>query len=352
MNELTSRTNTELFGHEEAEAALLREFAGGKLAHGWIMAGAKGTGKATLAYRFARAVLAGAPTMEMGEADPIFRRVAAGSHADLLVVEPEWNEKKEELNREISVEQAREIARFLSLTPGESQWRVVIIDSADALNVSGANAILKILEEPPPQALLLLIAHNPGKLLPTIRSRCRMLKLRPLSENDFNDAMRHLVPEIETPHLAALGALSGYAPGIALELEEQGAIELYNQLLDLLSSLPAIDAATLHAFADQWTDSKAHGRWQLLLRLILTLFERTARLAGGMELTPITPQEPQLLAKLLSLHPAAVWAIKWQQASDQFLLAESRHLDYKQVIITFFHSIASREGFQLGNTAA
>src|SRR5690348_15486648 len=141
MVDLTPRTNTELFGHEQAEQLLLRDLAQGKLAHGWIIGGQKGIGKATLAYRFARKLL--------GDDESTMRRIAAGSHADLLVIEPEFDSKKGEYARDITVEQARGIAQFLSLTAGESQWRVVIIDTVDALNVNGANAILKILEEPP-----------------------------------------------------------------------------------------------------------------------------------------------------------------------------------------------------------
>jgi DNA polymerase III subunit delta' len=344
MPEVTSKNNMELFGHEDAEAMLARDFKAEKLAHGWIIGGPKGTGKATLAYRFARTLL--------GTSEGAIHRIASGSHSDLLVIEPAYNEKKEEFDREISVDQAREIAKFLSLTPGEGEWRVVIVDSADQLNMNGANAILKILEEPPPQAVLLLIAHNPGKLLPTIRSRCRMLKLKPLSDRDFDYAMRHIMPEIATTHIEALGQLSGNAPGIAMELEEQGAIESYEQLLDLLSSLPALDPAKLHAFADQWASGQIHTKWPLLLRLILALFERVAKQAAGVTLKAISSSEPPVLARLATLHAPATWALKWQQASDQFLLAESRHLDYKQVILAFFHSIASKEGFQLGITAA
>src|SRR5262249_41494012 len=156
---------------------------------------------------------------------------------DLLVIEQEYDPKKEEFKNEISVDQAREIAQFLSLTPGESKWRVVIIDAVDALNVNAANAILKILEEPPPQAILLLISHNPGRLLPTIRSRCQMLKLAPLSRDDFRKTLRHTRPALETSQINALGELSHFAPGLATELEGQEALELYAQILELVSAL-------------------------------------------------------------------------------------------------------------------
>lgn len=337
--ESTAKTSTHLFGHTDAEALLLRDFAAGTLAHGWILAGPKGIGKATLAYRIARALLGGD------------NRITAGSHAGLLVVEPLYDEKKEENAREISVDQAREIARFFSLTPGEGEWRVVIIDSADILNMNAANAILKILEEPPPQSLLLLIAHNTGKLLPTIRSRCRMLKLKPLERDDFIAVMREISPANDSADLRTLAILSGHAPGLAIQMHEQGAVALYNEIAELLSGTPNIDSGQLHAFADQMTGGQVHTRWQLLTRLMLCLLGRVAMRAAGTDVASISDTETRLLDNLATLHPAAVWAAKWQQCADQFLLAEARHLDYKQMIICFFHSIASAEGFQIGNAA-
>jgi DNA polymerase-3 subunit delta' len=337
MPDITPRTNTELFGHEDAEAMLRREFAAGTLAHGWIISGPRGIGKATLAYRFAKTLL--------GANSEI--RIAANSHADLLVIEPAYDEKKEELAREISVEQAREISKFLSLTPGEGQWRVVIIDSADALNINAANAILKILEEPPSQSVILLVSHNQGKLLPTIRSRCHQLKLKPLRGEAFDRVMRHIAPDIDENELAVLAPLSGNAPGVAIEMHEQEATEIYNQILDLLLPLPGIDTGKLHAFADRIATKQVHANWQLLMRLMLSLIERISRQAAGMAYEPVSDVEETVIRKAVALQPSVVWAMKWQQCADQFSLAESRHLDYKHVIITFFHSIASKEGLQI-----
>ncbi|NBO18875.1 MAG: DNA polymerase III subunit delta', partial [Proteobacteria bacterium] len=152
------RHSTKLMGHGQALSQLVEQWQGGKLAHGWLITGPKGIGKATLAYHFARALLAGEEPEFVGEGHPVFRRVAAGSHTDLLVIEPLFDPKKDEYANDISVDQARGLAQFLSLTAGESQWRVVIVDSVDALNVNGANAILKILEEPPPRSVILLIS--------------------------------------------------------------------------------------------------------------------------------------------------------------------------------------------------
>src|SRR6202041_479149 len=136
--------------------------------------------------------------------------------------EPLFDAKKDEFARDINVDQAREIAEFLSLTAGEGQWRVVLVDAVDDLNTNGANAILKILEEPPPQVVLFLISHNPGRLLPTIRSRCRQLKLKSLGKKQFNQVIEWVAPAISEDTIHLLGELTNYSPGIALQLDEQG----------------------------------------------------------------------------------------------------------------------------------
>lgn len=342
---MTPQTNTKLFGHEAAERRLYADAAASRLPHGLIIAGPKGVGKATLAYRFARSLLAGTPMPDMREDHPVFRRVAAGSHADLLVVRPAVDEKTGEEKREISVEQAREISQFLSLTSAESDWRVVIIDSADQLNTNAANAILKILEEPPPQAVLLLISHNPGRLLATIRSRCQLLKLVPLEKANFASAMQHLLPDITAERLTALTEFSEGAPGLAVELEGQGACLLYDQVIGMVTHLPTVDSLKLQAFAEELVADNRHANWRLFSRLMLVLLRRAARHSAGMELAPLTTMEPEALSALTALGDAGAWAAKWQQTCDQFSLAEKLHLDYKSMIIHFFHTMAHREGF-------
>jgi DNA polymerase-3 subunit delta' len=342
MAEITAKNNEKLFGHDEAERALLAEYTSGKLAHGWLFSGPKGIGKATLAYRFARMLLAGRDDMEMDGDDPIFRRTLAGSHTDFLVVEPQLDPKKDEIAREISVEQAREIAQFLSLTPGESKWRVVIVDSVDQLNNNGANAILKIFEEPPPQALLILISHNPGRLLPTIRSRCRSLKLQPLSARDFARTMLHIAPDLSDDILSGLKEISGGSPGVAQHLHEQGALSIYSQMLELAADP---NSARLHMFADSVAGVKSPHSWPLFTRLMLALLQRITRTAAGLAVGEAVDGERMALEKLAAQHGPAVWAAKWQQCADQFSLAERVHLDYKQVIITFFHSMTDKDAF-------
>src|SRR5262249_28594002 len=130
------------------------------------------------------------------ESHPVFRRVASGGHSDFRVLEREGNPKTEKLRTEIVIDQVRAPRGFLRLTPSESAWRIAIIDSADELNPNGANALLKLLEEPPARALLLLVAHAPGRLLPTIRSRCRRLALGPLGEGAMDRLLARYAPSL------------------------------------------------------------------------------------------------------------------------------------------------------------
>ena len=347
----TPKTNPKLFGHEDALAQLSNDLSRGQLAHGWIISGPQGIGKATLVYHFVRTILSGLPPLQITLEHPVFQRLAAGSHSDVLVVEPLYDAKKEEFAREINVEQTREIAQFLSLTPGEGQWRVVLVDSADALNTNSANAILKILEEPPPQTLLFLISHNPGRLLPTLRSRCRQLQLKAPNRAQFSEIMRFIKPGIENEIVNNLGELTNLSAGGALQYLELDAITIYNQILDLISLLPSLDNAKLHAFADKLTVIQTHTNWQLFTKLVLCLMRRVV-LTGSGTITPISEIEKMALQRLHSLHPPIVWATKWQEVADQFSLAERLHLDYKQLVIVFFHSLAGHDEFRLGNVAA
>ena len=217
------RAQADLIGHETAEAALLAAWNSGRLPHAWLMTGPRGIGKATLAYRFARFVLAGGDGRSAGGglfgAEPtsgglalspdssVFRRVAAGSHPDLLIVEKGVDPKSGREKSAIGVEDARAIAGFLALTPAEGGWRVVVVDSADEMTRNAANAILKTLEEPPPRSLLLLVCHAPGRIPSTIRSRCRRLALPPLAEDAVTRLLAGFLPEADDETRAALARM-------------------------------------------------------------------------------------------------------------------------------------------------
>ena len=187
------RETAVLFGHAAAETALLAAYRAGRMPHGILIAGPKGIGKATLAYRIARFVLShpdpgakdvqDAVSLKVDPTSPVARRVAAQAQPDLLVIERTVNERGV-LRNQIAVDDIRRTVPFFGSTAGEGGWRITIVDAVDDLNRSGANALLKVLEEPPKRGLLLLIAHSTARVPSTLRSRCRIIALRPLVQED------------------------------------------------------------------------------------------------------------------------------------------------------------------------
>ncbi|MEA2904899.1 MAG: polymerase subunit delta [Alphaproteobacteria bacterium] len=254
------RVTTDLSGHPEAERTLLEAYRGTRVPHAWLIGGPPGIGKATLAYRMARFVLAhpdprsdavlAAQTLSLPPEHPVVRRTAAQAQGDLLVLERTLGDTGK-LRTKIAVEDVRRSVSFFGSTAGEGGWRIAIVDSVDELNPSSANALLKVLEEPPPRALLLLVSHAQGRVLPTIRSRCRLLALRPLSEADVvKAAAAALGRGPEAPNLREAAALADGSVGRALMLLEGPALALRKRVVELLERLPEVDPHALHALGD------------------------------------------------------------------------------------------------------
>ena len=254
------RETTVLFGHATAQAALLAAYRAGRMPHGILIAGPKGIGKATLAYRIARFVLShpdssarnvqDAVSLDVDPATGVARRIAAQAQPDFLVIERTVNERGV-LRNQIAVDDIRRTVPFFGSTAGEGGWRIAIIDAVDDLNRSGANALLKVLEEPPKRGLLLLVAHSTARVPPTLRSRCRIISLRPLVLEDVAAALAAsagIAPEDPDITAAAAGADGSVAR--ALTLLDEDALHLRQRALDLLARLPEVDPIDLHALGD------------------------------------------------------------------------------------------------------
>ena len=254
------RETTDLFGHREAETALLSAYRSGRIPHAWLIGGAQGIGKATLAYRMARYVLAHhdplsaavqrAESLSVDPSDPNARRIAAEAHGGLLVLQRTANDKGV-LRTVITVDETRETIGFFGSTAAAEGWRVCIVDTVDELNANAANALLKTLEEPPRQSLFLLVSHAPGRVLPTILSRCRRLSLRPLAKADVIQAVSRATG-IANNDPALIDAADAAEGSVARALTLLGgeAVKLHQKTASLLAALPRVDPRELHALGE------------------------------------------------------------------------------------------------------
>lgn len=353
--------NTQFQGHDEAEQLLLDTYNSGRMHHAWLITGPKGIGKATLAHRFARFVLASGkkdagpslfgdalpavdPTSLQVERDnPVYQRIVAGGHADMLVIERRVNEKTGKLKTVIDVDSVREVGAFMRLTPAEGGWRVVVIDSADEMNPNSANAVLKVLEEPPKNALLLLVSHNPGRLLPTIRSRCRTLKLRPLKPDLLTSLVHTYAPDASSEDALRLAALSDGSIGHALGLVEEGGLELYAELLSLLHTLPRLDVQALHALADKVARAGADDAFRTVTGLLRWWLERMVLTAAGK--SPATSgtadDEALFMVGLASQASLDRWFLVWEKINHLVARADGLNLDKKQIVLDAFLGLES-----------
>lgn len=254
------REHGNLVGHAEAEASVLRAWQSGRLPHAFLIGGPEGIGKATLAYRIARFVLAHPEPdqklhqdLSIAEDHPASRQVAALSHPDLLILRRVLNEESKKLYTEIRVRDVRRIVTFFGSTPAFGGYRVCIVDSIEEMNAEGTNALLKLLEEPPAKSMFLIISHAPGRVMATIRSRCQRMRLNPLSTEEVSRAVNALavrMPELPRDQISEAAAASGGSVRRALELLLGEGLEVRSLSTEMLEHLPSVDPAKLHALGD------------------------------------------------------------------------------------------------------
>lgn len=249
--------NVKLFGHEEAEAFLARTYRSGKGHHAILIEGPEGIGKATLAFRFANHVLTHPDPTSAPEriADPdpgsaVSRQIASGASHNLLYLTRPVDEKTGKVKTAITIDEVRRAGHFFSQTSGTGGWRIVIIDPADDLNRNAANAILKILEEPPKRAMFLVLSHAPGKLLPTIRSRCLPLKLSALSDTAMRQALGQLGLAIAGEQAERVLSLSKGSVAQALKLANYGGADIIEAFQKLLSENGPAARKTMYKLAE------------------------------------------------------------------------------------------------------
>lgn len=333
-------------GDSAAELTLLNAYRSGRMHHAWLMCGPKGIGKATLAYRFARFVFAypDPSDPEVGKAEslaidpqhPVFRKVGARAHPNLLALQRGYNEERKRFYTELSVSEIRKTISFFGSTSGEPGWRIAIVDPADEMNANAANALLKILEEPPSRSLFLIVSHAPGRLVPTIRSRCRRLDIRPLDPKTILESIRERAPNPSTIdeadlHLAALLAEGSLRR--AIHLIEAGGVDIYRDLSQLLETIPDLDVEAMYAFADRVAGRGADEAFEAFLDALHSwLDRRVRRIEEPDSMTNISPAAQTT--------PLVRWTEVWENVRRSSTLAEALNLDRKQAVLSILMNLA------------
>jgi DNA polymerase-3 subunit delta' len=304
--------------------------------HAWLITGPEGIGKATLAFRFARRLLSGlggADSLALDPAHPVFRRVVAGGHADMLTIERAYDEKTKRLKRDIAVQDVRAINAFMALTPAEGGWRVAVVDGAEDLNQASANALLKILEEPPSRAVLILVCSAPGRLPPTIRSRCRQLRLSPLTDDVMVRLLADYLPERTRDDRDRLITLAEGSIGRALAVAGENGIAVATMVDNLLAALPDLPPSRGHEVAD------ALGRDDAGFRLFT---DQLIAGIGALVRDSVRGRADPEQQRLAAIRPLEAWAELWQGLLRLRDETERFALDKRQALVSCVGMLTGR----------
>ncbi len=323
----------EVLGHDEQLATLTRNYRAGRLHHAWLVSGPKGTGKATMACRFAEFMLRypdpdTAPETFSVANDPVHSQVAKGGHPNVLLLQRPYDQKSKKFRTQITVEEVRRVTSFLQMTSGANAWRIVIVDPADDMSTSAANALLKILEEPPRRTLFFILAHSPRGLLATIRSRCQVLATKPLSDEATRTVLSRqpLTAEMDAPEIERLTRRAGGSARKALEMAATGVLETFEAFIELANAGKE-DIGRLHQLAGSLTPANKSAEYRLFTDML------NDHLANRLRDRVANDQVP--LASLNQL--VTVWET-FREANKR---AEIWNMDKKQVILNLYKDLRS-----------
>jgi DNA polymerase-3 subunit delta' len=337
------RETLAFFGNASAEAELLDAYRRNRLAQAWILGGPEGIGKATLAWRFARFLLAhpnpssadveAASDLSVPADHPAARRVATLALADIFLLRREWNEKAKPPKHftEIRVDDVRNVTNSLHQSSGNGGWRVAIIDCADELNRNAANALLKIIEEPPDRSLFLLVAHQPGRILPTIRSRCRKMMLGSLSQEETIAAVSALGEpwsDIAQADIAVAAARAEGSVKETLRLLGGDAMAFDSSVSRLLQGLPRVDWTGVHFLADKLTGRDNEAAYETFMRALEKHLDARVRAISESGGGP---------ARLIG------YARAWDEIRDLARETEVFNFDKKALVLSIFDRLAQAE---------
>lgn len=338
-----------LHGHQTAERTLGEAFTSGRMHHAWLLRGAEGIGKATLAYRFARFTLADAMerdrmggSLEIAGDTRAARQVAALSHPNLLLIRRPWLYKEKRFAASIPIDEVRRLRSFLQLASEENAWRVVIVDSADELAGPAANALLKSLEEPPARMIFLLVSCEPGRLLPTIRSRCRTIDLAKLGPDDLKRAVGDALgaadkDPIDDSYWPRLFSIADGSVRRALSISQGDGPKVYDRIEEVLALLPKVDWAAVHALSDELGATAAEQKYEGFLDMLLDVLARIIRAAAVGEPDP----RLKFAATLIPPGRLATFADVWETTVRDRAEVQALNLDRKTLILETISRLAA-----------
>lgn len=357
------RENPDFIGNEAVCKQMEQDILSGKIPHAWLLYGPRGIGKATLAYRFARYLLAQGKTVALpaGQGSlfpeekvearlyvdprhPAFMRVSAGSHADLLVLEDGKEGEEGNTTGNILIEEVRKATHFLRHTPSETPYRVVIIDSVDSMNGNAANAILKILEEPTANAVLILVSHALAKVSPTIRSRCRKIRMLPLAKEEVAKVLKKNYPALGDKEIKGLAGFASGAPGWVGELHDSNAIALYQEIVNVFATFPRLAGVEMLALAQKISDKKDARLWHVGTYLMLWFLIQAIRFQINRPLE-IAIEKEQKAYEVFKAGYSVYALLECKEALERMIQeTEALHLDKKIAVINAFLLMQKRYG--------
>jgi DNA polymerase-3 subunit delta' len=335
-----------LIGHQSACQTMLQACQGARFPHAWLLSGPKGVGKASFAYLLARSLMAAKRPQDMGEfwqaqdsADG--HLVETDAHPDMFVLKRRYNEKTDKFYADIPADDVRELKKSFSLSAARSGWRIAIVDSIDDMNKFGVNGLLKLLEEPPEKCLFFIICHNPGRLLDTIKSRCRSLTFNALTTDELTRLITGHAASIDPNEAAAAAYLAAGSAGRALNLVEHGGMELYRDLIDVLVGLPNPDIERLHALASRFGARAAPESFDVFCYLFSNwLYRLIHGRATGSYPQPVFEGEADLIDRIgpqMALEPATRL---WEKVNQDARQTGALNLDKKQAVLDWIDALS------------
>ncbi|MEZ5930782.1 MAG: DNA polymerase III subunit delta' [Alphaproteobacteria bacterium] len=341
---LDPEANPDLFGHEEAVRTLEQALASGRLHHGWLFFGRRGIGKATLAYRFARILLAGEgagrPGLNLAPGHPVFTQVAGRHHPDLFVIEAERDPKTGKVKPQIPVDRVREATSKLHSTSAISERRVLIVDGAEKLNRNAANALLKPLEEPPAGVVLILVSHRPGQVAATLRSRCAKLPMHGLDTGLLQERLALQAPGLDTSARESIVAMAKGSLGRALELASGEWLQTYESILTTIAA-ERPDPLARDELASALAKQSAKEGFPYVLDILQTVFGRIVAYTTDRAGPPLFADEPVIVRPLAARERLDRWAGLWEKVDRLSAAVDGLNLDHAQALAQILSAMAN-----------